>query len=170
MAQRRRIVPDTSVIIPALFRETIPYQGNPFDLTRRARPIFDAIWDRRVDAYAPHLLMSEFMTAARRKGAPRDNRNPIPLDDVKEQCQQFLRLCPAPPGKQRLTLVDSAELAELAWDLLETHDLSSTDVWFLACAKLMDAELWISHRQQDRFPAAAKSAWPKVFVLTETHF
>jgi hypothetical protein len=60
----RMIVPDSSVMVPAFFPERLMVGGNPFDLSARARPVAAAILMREVEAFAPDVLIAEFLTTA----------------------------------------------------------------------------------------------------------
>ena len=158
MAERRRICPDNSVMIPAFFPEEINYRGNPFDTTRRAKPLADAIRAASVDAYAPDQLVYEFTKIAYRK-----TTKGISVEQATEQLQWFRHL--------RITRVPAGEIEDKAWELITEHGISPPDSWYLACAILYDAELWIQSREQrDHFGDNAWAIHDRVFFLTEHRF
>ena len=162
VTKRRRIVPDASVMLPAFFSEQIEHKGAGFDLTRSAKPIADAIRLRDVKAFAPDVLLPEFMGSAYRKCSPRRGRSEIALELADRQVSDFLLL--------PIVYVSSRDLAEDAWELARECGVPPPDSWYLACAMYYDAELWVSHSHEDRFPEQALKAWPRVYLLTERRF
>jgi predicted nucleic acid-binding protein len=162
MAKSRRIVPDNSVMMPAFFREEVDHGGNPFDLTRRAKPIADAIRMNEVAAFAPDLLFHEFMKGTHDKVSSRGGRPEVDLETASKLVDSFQSL--------RITYVPASELAERAWDLMANHAISPHDSWYLACAIHTDAELWVSHEHRDGFPSNARKVHEQVHLLTEQRF
>ena len=163
VAKRRRIVPDASVILPAFFNERIAHKGASFDLTRVAKPIADAIRLQNVEAFAPEVLLPEFMAAAYRKCSLRNGRREIEPELVERQLFDFLHSLP-------IVFVPSKQLAENAWRLTRDQGVPPPDSWYVACAISHDAELWISHTHKDRFPEQALKAWRRVYLLTDSPF
>ncbi len=158
MARKPRIVPDTSVLIPVYFPETTVWQGNPFDLSGRAERLHDAIWTGRVTAYAPHVLVNEFLRVAYRKVHESGSVDTTHLENVLDQFLHLVR-------RHRITLVETVILAERARDVPETPEPKWPDAWFIACAKAMAAELWISHPQRDELKREAERAGVVVRTL-----
>ncbi len=108
MRARRRIVPDASVIVPAFFPEVVEYHNNPFDLSKRAKPLADAILGRSsVVAIAPEHLIYEFMKSAHRKVGEK-----ISTGQAKKQVDAFLYL-----WGQGIQAEPMDNLAESAWKL-----------------------------------------------------
>ncbi|MEE9293544.1 MAG: hypothetical protein V3W34_01065 [Phycisphaerae bacterium] len=157
-----RIVADTSVMKAAYVRETLPYQGNPFDITRRATPILDAIRLKSVLAFAPETLPYEFFKSLYREAHPREVAPTIEVDVADLHALDFMRL--------RITYTPSDLIAASAWNLMREADIPPPDSWFVACAMYHDAELWFTHRQSDRVVENAQKQHRKTFVLTEKHF
>jgi len=168
MGKRRIIVPDASVMIPAFFQETGDYLGHSFNYTRRAKPLADAICLRKVTAIAPDLLFHEFAKVAVRKIS-----EGFPSEVAEQQFQAFLRLAirlePARVPLAEGALVEGA-LAERAWDYMTNGRLAPADSWYVACAVIHDAELWISHEHTDGLVKNARAIHPKVYLLTEQTF
>ncbi|MBI4578198.1 MAG: type II toxin-antitoxin system VapC family toxin [Planctomycetes bacterium] len=163
MAHRRRIVPDNSVILPAFFQEEFVYKNNRFDLTRRAKPLADAIRSRGVDAFAPDFLMHEFMAQATEKARCRDHSPVLEMDVVGRQLEQFRAL--------PITYAPCNKLAPRAWTLATDLDLSVADAWYLACAIEYDAEFWLSHEHSDGLAERAARAHPGgVHLLVHERF
>ena len=92
MPERRRIVPDNSVLVPGFFREALPYAGHVLDLTARAVPLVDAIRAGRVWAVAPDALLQEFLAVAYRKARPRDGAAVISTDELQAIYLDFVTL------------------------------------------------------------------------------
>lgn len=162
MSERRRIVPDNSVMVPAFFPETIEFRDNPFSLTQRAEPLADAFRMRDVEGWAPDLLVHEFVGRACEKMSARQGAQRLDLDVIDPQVNGFLTL--------PIVYVPLRELAERAWDLMMRHPIRPPDVWYLACAIHCDAELWISHEHEDRFAQHARQVYGNVHLLTEERF
>ncbi len=152
MAQRRRIVPDNSVLMPAFFQEEFQFRGNRLDLTRRARPLADAIRMQRVDAFAPDFLIHEFLKQAMEKARPRDESPRLDLELVNTQVEQFQSL--------PITYIPCDELIEGTWRLAVDDHLSIADAWYVACAMHCDAELWLSHEHSDGLAEHAARVHP----------
>lgn len=160
MGKRRIIVPDASVMLPAFFQETRDYRGNAFDYTRRAKPIADAIRRSNVIAVAPDLLYHEF---AKRAVVKLHDNPALGVTVVDSQFQAFLQLpIRMAPARGRL--------ADLAWRYMTGHSIPPPDSWYLACAVLHQAELWISHDHKDGLAQSARKVYPRVYLLTEHTF
>ena len=162
MGQLRRIVPDTSVMLPAFFREEMTYGDTAFDLTRRAEPLADAIRTGGVKAVAPDLLQYEFLKRAFAKMSPRGKSPTLDADIVENQVLGFMRL--------DLVYQPMLKLAPIAWDLMRNGRIPPPDSWFLACAIHWEAELWISHEHQDGFARKAREIHRDVHILTDKPF
>jgi predicted nucleic acid-binding protein len=162
VAKRRRIVPDASVMVPAFFREQIDRSGVPFNLTQAAKPIADAIRRHEVKAFAPEVLLPEFMMGVYRKCGPRNDRGVIEPELVEQQFSDFLAL--------PIVFVPSKQLAEEAWRLARDQGVPPPDSWYAACAVSHDAELWISHPHGDRLAERAQQAGVQVYLLTDVRF
>lgn len=162
MAERRRIVPDASVMLASFFRESTTLGGQRFDLTRRAQPLALAIRRRSVLAFAPDILQVEFMKAAHRKAAPRDGRPEIDMAEAESQVLDFLRL--------PITYQPGEKIAAVAWDLLRNSHISPTDCWYVACARFWHAELWLLREQADALYANAREVHGQTYPLTERSF
>lgn len=159
--RKRRIVPDASVMVPAFFREKLSYRGNDFDLSRRAAPVAEAILNRSVLTIAPGNLICEFVKTAHRKIS-----EDISLAQASEQIEKFLYLL-----GQGVQTESTGILAGHAWRLCTECQISPPDSWYLACAILHDAELWLSSEiVQDRFVENARQVHNKVYTLTERSF
>lgn len=164
MAQRL-IVPDTSVMLPAYFPETLNLNGQSFKITPRARRLAAAIELGEVTAFAPHQLLYEFTKRAKERASPRDG---VPTDErevVIEQVSAFFRTVAAD-----IVWVPSNHIAQRAWTLMMDHNLAPPDSWYLACAELYRAELWISHSHSDGFVDHARNVYDQVYTLTERTF
>jgi len=58
------------------------------------------------------------------------------------------------------------EIQRIAWDLMLSEAIAPPDSWMLACATYLDAELWVSHEQEDGFVRTARRLHrDKVFTL-----
>jgi predicted nucleic acid-binding protein len=149
-------------MVPAFFPERIQFRDNPLDLTRKARPLADAIRTRDVAAFAPGQLVYEFTKAAHRK----TTEEGIPVEAATRQVTDFLYL-----WARGITTVPMSEIVELAWKLSTQNSIASPDSWYLATAMTYEAELWISRRdQRDRFGDHALEVYSQVFFLTERKF
>ena len=162
MPQRRLIVPDCSVLIPAFFDERLLIGGNEFNLSARARPLEAAIRSRRVRAIAPDVLLSEFLKVALSKVAERSVPTPSELETVRGHILRFLQL---PIGTCR-----GSEVAATAMDLVFSAAISPPDSWYVASAMYFRAELWLSHRHEDGLAAKAEDAGADVHLLSEERF
>src|SRR5438552_1126628 len=89
MFQKRRVVPDTSVMLPAYFKEILSVGGRDFDLTRPGRRIANAILTREVAAFAPDLLLVEFTKRAFEKLSTRSGSAPLDPETVTRQVEDF---------------------------------------------------------------------------------
>ncbi|MGH7213512.1 MAG: type II toxin-antitoxin system VapC family toxin [Tepidisphaeraceae bacterium] len=158
----RRIVPDNSVMIPAFFPETLPYRGNDFDLSARARPIAESIRLAEVVAFAPDALFQEFLDVAYRKARPRSGGSSIGFDELEQQFIAFAKL--------DITTVPAPELAATALDLVRNAEISPADSWYVACAIHTDAEIWVSHEHSDGLIEKAKKVHRAVHTLTAERF
>jgi hypothetical protein len=58
----------------------------------------------------------------------------------------------------------------MAWNYMTEHRLAPSDSWYLACAVVYDAELWLSHAHADGFAEGARRIHGKVHLLTERRF
>jgi len=150
----RRVVLDTSVIVPAFFSEKAE---NGADLSDRAEKIYAAIsCDPEIKVYAPHTLIYEFFHVARRR---------TKLESAfLEICGRFL--------EWRIEFVPFKDYwAENALVYIEHHRAPITDVWNLMCAMEYHAEFWISHRQADGIVDAACELHDHgVFLLCDCTF
>src|SRR5687767_3336390 len=140
MSDRIRIVPDCSVLIPAFFPEKLP---TGFDLTPPARSIEAAIVNREVLAFAPDVLLREFIGCAFDKV----RRGNVPREEALSQVYRFIQL--------RITYVPLNDLTDRAIELIDKHKVSPADAWYVACANYYDADYWLSHRQKDRIAERA---------------
>jgi predicted nucleic acid-binding protein len=149
-------------MIPAFFRETLMVGGNPFDISARARPIAEAIRLGTVTAFAPDALPIEFLEVAHRKAKP---RNAVATITAQEFENQFVRFMSLP-----ITGVAAAELAAISLDLCNNAEISPADSWYVACAMLADAELWISHDHADGLVNKARAVHDRIYTLTTRRF
>lgn len=159
----RRLVPDTSVMVPAFFPERLVVSGNDFDLSARARPVANAIRTRDVEAFAPDMLLAEFLSTAAAKAFARSGGDAVDAQDVTDQVLGFFSL--------RIITVPAEQISAIALDLIMSDRVSPPDSWFLATAIHTGAELWYSHRHRDGIvEQAEKLHRDQVFVLTERKF
>src|SRR5437899_3282900 len=86
------VVPDCSVMIAAFFTEQLRVGGNSFDLSARARPISSAIRGRRITAFAPNVLLAEFLTTAAAKAFSRSGTDAIDPVIARAHIHDFLAL------------------------------------------------------------------------------
>jgi predicted nucleic acid-binding protein len=158
MAERRRIVPDNSVLALAMLNvdDARKYPKR----AERARQVLSALMNKNVVCFAPDLLMVEFTTVAYR----RLREKAASQADVDEQLHSFLRL--------PVNYIPAAELADAALRHCrrDRERLSPTDSWYLAAAEERTAELWISHFQSDGFTVSAARIYGKVFTLEKDDF
>lgn len=155
--QRRRIVPDTSVMIAAYFHEEFGDSG--INLTRRAIPLVNALRLKKVKAFAPELLWSEFVSVAHRKAYGQSRSAEVTPELALGHIRSFLDLS--------ITPVRNARLVEEAWGYSTKYQISAPDSFPLACAIRHDAELWIAAPSKDNFEKNARSAGADVHLLTE---
>lgn len=160
MGRHRRIVPDASVMVPAFFPETLDYRGTEFDISKRARQLADAVLKQDVVAIAPEHLIYEFTKCAHRK-----IDEGIDPEQAAGRVNDFLYL-----WGRGVRTEPMSTLADTAWKLSTENRIAPPDSWYLACALIHGAELWISHRQHDGFADKAQRVHEQVFVLTEDHF
>lgn len=159
----RKIVPDSSVMVPAFFPERLTVGGNAFDLSARARPIATAIRTRDIEAFAPDMLLAEFLNTAAAKAFDRTGSSAMDAQDVRDQILRFIAL--------PIFSVPAGRISTVALDLIMSERVSPPDSWFLAAAIYTGAELWYSHRHQDGIvEQAEKLHRDQVFVLTERKF
>jgi predicted nucleic acid-binding protein len=158
----RLIVPDNSVMIPAFFPESLDRGGTPFDITARARPLAHAVRLRRVRAFAPGLLMEEFLKIAALKAAPRSGAASVEAADAEAHILDFATL--------PITYVPVQELLGVALDLVMREKIAAPDSWYVACAIVLGAELWISHEHEDGLVEKARRVHADVHVLTDERF
>jgi predicted nucleic acid-binding protein len=146
MARCRRIVPDNSVLIPAFFNER---------LSRPARRLADAIRLREVTAFAPEILIHEFMKVGWGKTVDLgETEVAVRLDDFLDT------LLP------NITMVPGAELAQDVMRL-RGKGIHVPDSWYAACALRYGAELWVSHAAKDRLVERARLAGINVRILRQ---
>lgn len=163
MANRRRIVPDNSVMLPAFFDETIKYRDNDFDLKRRTAPLLGAILLKSVVTFAPEMLIHEFTKKVGEWAWPgRGKPSRTDPDNANLQVRTFLSL--------PIIYVPAQKLAKLAWNYMTVLKLGPHDAWYLACAVYNDAELWISTDHKDNIVEKSRQVHKKVFTLTEQRF
>ena len=151
-------------MVAAFFPEVQLYRGNPFDVTKAARPLYAAILARSsVVALAPEHLVYEFTKTAHRK--TKEGRG-TDLESVTRQVDDFLYL-----WGQGIRRVPMGDLAKEAWRLSTREQIAPPDSWYLACAIIHKAELWIASRDtKDHFADHAREVHQEVYVLTGTPF
>ncbi len=162
MAQRRRIVPDASVLLPAYFPKRLKLGAREIDLTRRSWPIMNAIQQRHVLAFAPPALLIEFCNVAMQKGAAWRGSPAVSWEQVDLHCYRFISL--------PITYQPAEDIAAMAWSLARQYGISSPDSWYVACALHYDAELWISHAHADGLVDHARRADANIHVLVDESF
>jgi predicted nucleic acid-binding protein len=150
---RRRIVPDNSVLIAALFHEP---------LTPRATRVLTAIHCDEVVGYATDYLRHEFMSVVYDKATGRSRKERIDIVIAQQRVFDFLSI--------PLVYVPGEELDATRWDLIRNHSISPQDSWYVACAIHHDAELWISHQHRNGLIPSARRVHDKVFLLSEQPF
>ena len=148
VAERRRIVPDTSVVVAAHFSEKH---------TKAAKKLVDAIEKQRVNAFAPHQMLCEFVKTAAEKCSRRQGNERITREDAEQRVFDFFDL--------RVQYVRETDFHAAAWDLMQEIEIAPPNAWMLACAIYMDAELWVSHDHADGFVRTAKKHHDRVFTL-----
>ena len=164
MSERRRVVPDCSVIVPAYFQEELEVNDNLMDLTQQAIPLVGSIRAGDVIAFAPDLLVHEFLKTAHRKFCGRAESRNLPLEKVQEQMEDFLEL------PLKYVRMNDKYFAGKAWALMAQGGFSAADSWYLAIAIEYHAELWISHEHQDKFAEKARRVHSPVFTLSTTRY
>ena len=111
-----------------------------------------------MDAYAPDQLVYEFTKIARRK-----TTKGVSVEDATGQLHWFRAL--------PIRLVSVPDIEHEAWKLMTEHAIGPPDSWYLACAMIQEAELWIlSREERDHFGDHALAVHEQVFFLTEHHF
>ncbi len=162
MGEQRRIVVDTSAIVPAFFPDGV---GR---IDRGAAALLNAVRHRHVVAFAPEMLRFEFMSRVIRRiqelrdeGVERDTA----VLEMEAQWLSFTNL-----GKRSLVYTPSEALSAIAWDAACRYNTPPPDSWFLACARLHDAELWMSHPAEDGAGEAAKRYGVVVRYLSHEMF
>jgi predicted nucleic acid-binding protein len=156
LADSRRIVVDTSALVPAFFPE------RSRAVNRGALRLLAAIRTRAAVAFAPEVLQAEFLKRAVRRlieltdvGRERDTA----VLEVEAQWLEFLR---AP-----IVYTPALVLAATAWDATSRHSMPAPDSWFLACALHHDAELWLSHPPADSAGEWARRYGASIRYLSE---
>lgn len=162
MGERRRIVPDSSVVLEALFPATLVGTGL-VNIGPRAQTIVNAISSKSIITFAPQQLIAEVLKgayricsdrAAKYRGLTRERAYAAVLD--------FL--------SWPIEFSSAEDLAHTALDLVNDARLSAPDSWFAACAMHRDAELWISHDQAGGIVSLVHARHSKVFTLAERAF
>jgi predicted nucleic acid-binding protein len=157
MAEPRIVVPDTSILIDALFETSAGIRA------KRARQFLAAVLNGSVVCKAPGVLWAELVTVAFdfRSGVRRHGTTPEIIDN---QLELFLAM--------KIVYIPSHSLARRAIELCQFSALSPTDSWYLAAAEVSDAELWISHEHADGFTARARAVYgdENVFTLERNDF
>lgn len=162
MPERRRIVPDCSVLLPAFFPETLLVGGQSFDLSARARPLELAIRSRLVRAIAPDMLLAEFLKIAWSKASDRAGPQLVLCEEAREQIFRFLQL--------PIVSLAASRIAGATLDLMALQAIAPADSWYVACALQANAELWISHRHSDGLVEKATARGIDVHLLAEERF
>ena len=134
---------------PAFFQETIKFHGRSLNLTQRASRVLAAVQIQEVVAFAPEILRYEFTNSVRDR-LWKNEHNKVDQDEIDAQVRDFFRL--------PVTYVPGDRLAEHAWRYMTELDVSPPDSWYLACAVVCDAELWISHDHADRLTELISTA------------
>jgi predicted nucleic acid-binding protein len=155
MADRRRIVPDNSVIVEALLGLKSGVHS------KRARQFLSALLNGSIVCFAPDTLVVEFIKVAFdfRGGKRLHSATP---DEIDAQIRLFQQM--------EINYVPSNEIVPQALDLCRNNQISPTDCWYLAVAEQRSAELWISHDQRDGFAVNARKVYDKVFTLAQNDF
>lgn len=156
MSDRRRIVPDTSVIVEALLTSGGGVRQ------ARANQLLSAVLNNSVITFAPDTLLVEFTKVAfnYHHGARREVS--MAVEEIDAQLDSFLTM--------PFVYVPSEDLAISAIHHTRAHHLSPTDFWFLAAAEQHAAELWISHEHTDGFTEIARRVYEKVYTLADDDF
>lgn len=158
MPDPRRIVADSSALIPAFMPD------GRWRVDQRATELLNAIERRVVVAFAPELLMAEFMNRLLRQLTELRTEGQVPNPEIIVE-SQWLEF-------QKLSIIYTPmnELAFLAWDAPCQHSVPGPDSWFAATAVHHDAELWLSHPPNDQSGVLAKQFGAKVHYLSEEPF
>ncbi len=146
----RYIVPDTSAIAAALYRETYSAQSEP---------LLRAIRKGNVEAVMPSSGFTEFFNVSRKKLVSSANSPALAAADVEAVVSDFLTLPILWWG------IDS--LAPAAWRFHRDHGLETGDAFFVEVARQWDAELWTI---DDQFYQKAGVIYPRTFDLRVTPF
>jgi predicted nucleic acid-binding protein len=155
MPDRRRIVPDNSVMVEALIGKS---GGN---VSARSQQFLAALFKRTIVCFAPDTLMVEFVKVAFEFRSGRRSHS-LDANEIDSQLESFLRM--------DIVYLPSSELVVTALHHCRSHDISALDSWYLAAAEVCDAELWISHDHADGFTANARGIYPKVYTLQRNNF
>ena len=107
-------------------------------------------------------MLFEFTKTVIGSAWPRGDRSTIEPEDAKVQVERFLDL--------PIQYVPGKELSEHAWAYMTDYRLAPADSWYLACAVVYDAELWLSHAHADGFAEVARRIHEKVYTLTKDRF
>jgi predicted nucleic acid-binding protein len=155
MSEPRRIVPDNSVLVEALF-------GSEKGLRlKRASQFLTAALNRSIICLAPDTLIVEFIKVAFDFRGGKREHSATP-DEIDAQIELFLSI--------KIAYIPSRKIARRALHHCRANQLSPTDSWYLAAAEESSAELWISHDQKDGFTANARNVYGKVFTLERNDF
>jgi len=84
---------------------------------------------------------------------------------VEEFEAQFVSFMSLP-----ITAIAATELAAISFDLCKNAEIAPPDSWYVACAILADAELWISHDHADGLVDKARAVHDRVYTLTTRRF
>ncbi len=160
--QKRSIVVDTSVVVPAYFPESITVGNRDIPLYSRAQRILNAIRINEALAFAPEILRFEFITTVNRKMSGYAGERQFDKAVAEEHVFDFWEL--------PIIWVPGKSLDYVAWDLIQKHKIAPPDSYHLACAIVHDAELWISHEHKDGFAEHARAVHDKVYTLTRDDF
>ena|SRR2546423_494240 len=162
MAERRRIVPDSSVVLEALFPGTLVGTGL-VSIGPRAQTILNAIQGKSVVTFAPEQLIAEVLKGAYRICTDRSAKYlRLTREHAHAAVSDFL--------SWPIEFSSSEDLAPTALALVNDAHVSAPDSWFAACAMHRDAELWISHDQADGIVSLVRARHSKVFTLAERAF
>ena len=119
-----------------------------------------AIERQGVTAFAPHLLVIEFLKVSADKRSRRSGADVIEVDEVEDQIERFLQLT------RDINFIRETEIQAEAWRLMKEEAISPPDSWMLACAiSVPEAEPWVSHEHRDGFVSAARRNHANVFTL-----
>jgi hypothetical protein len=96
------------------------------------------------------------------KAVDRTGGASIGVDDVQLQVLRFFEL--------PITPFAAADLAATALDLVRSAQIAPPDSWYVACALLARAELWLSHPHGDGLAQKARDAGADVHILVDERF